>query len=66
VEPQPTFADEPAEPPRKEGFFQALSSEFGQYKTQFFWLMVGVSVFCAMMLVMLCCTCGFFLSPGSD
>jgi hypothetical protein len=53
--------DQPAEPPRREGFFQGIANEFGQYKTQFFWLFVGVGVFGFAMLVLLCCSCGFFL-----
>ena len=57
--------DQPREPPpKKENAFQVVSSEIGQYKTQFIWLMVGVGVFCFIMLVLLCCTCGFVLSPG--
>jgi hypothetical protein len=54
-------ADPYVEQPPKEGFFQGIANEFGQYKTQFFWLFLGVGVFCFLLLVLLCCSCGFFL-----
>jgi hypothetical protein len=60
-EKQPQFDEPSPEPPRKEGLFEFLSNEFGQYKAQWMWLVVGVSVFCVLMLVLLCCTCGFLL-----
>jgi len=60
-EKQPKFDDPPPEPRRKEGFFEFLSNEFGQYKAQWAWMIVGVSIFCVLMLVLLCCSCGFFL-----
>ena len=62
---QPTFDEPPEKPLKKEGFFQAVSTEIGQYKTQFFWLMVGVGLLCVMLLITMCCSCGFFLLPGT-
>lgn len=58
-------AGPPPEPLRREGFFQGIANELGQYKSQFFWVIVGASIFCAALLVMMCCSCGFFLLPGS-
>ena len=61
LRPPETFDEQPPEPPRKEGLVQGFANEFGQYKTQFFWLIVGVSIFCITLLILLCCTCGFLL-----
>ena len=62
---QSTIDEQLEKQPPKEGFFKAVSTEIGQYKTQFFWLMVGVGTLCVMLLITMCCSCGFFLLPGT-
>ena len=51
----------PEKPLRQEGLFQTVGNELGQYKSQFGWLAVGVTILCVMVLILSCCGCLFLL-----